>query len=226
MQTSSYHLLTENLIELFTDHADPEKARAMSAYMKNQFLFIGLPKPVRSKLQKSFLTMARSEPIETIHELAQLLWSLPEREYQYVAMELLMAAKRKWNQESLSLFEKLVLQKSWWDTVDLIASKMIGVFCRKEHGRYKKLFLDYAANDNIWLNRVAIIHQLTYKPATDMTLFEEIFLRCGHKKEFFIQKAIGWALRQYSGIDPKAVIRFTEMHALSSLARREALRKL
>lgn len=226
MRTNPYHPITEKLIEVFTDHADPERASAMSAYMKNQFPFIGLPKPVRSELQKSFFTIARSEPIETIHQLAQELWSLPEREYQYVAMELLMAAKRKWNQESLSLFEKLVLQKSWWDTVDLIASKMIGGFCRNEHWRYKKLILGYATSDNIWLNRVAIIHQLTYKSETDMMLFEEIFQRCGHKKEFFVQKAIGWALRQYSGIDPKAVIRFSEKHALSSLARREALRKL
>ena len=220
------HPLIEALVEVFTDHADPEKAAAMTAYMKNHFPFVGLQKPVRAELQKEFLAAAKNESITTVHKIVKELWSLPEREYQYVAMELLVATKRKWNEDSLLVFETLALQRSWWDTVDLITSKLFGGYCRKEHERYKELFLDYASKENIWLNRVAIIHQLTYKAATDMVLFEEIFLRCGHKKEFFIQKAIGWALRQYSSVDPNAVIRFAEKHPLSALARREALRKL
>ena len=226
MRSADLHPLVENLIEIFTDYADTEKAEKMSAYMKHHFSFIGLQKPIRNELQKSFLSEARSESMEIVHQLARQLWSLPEREYQYVAMELLLLKKRSWNNDSLELFEELVLNKSWWDTVDMLSTRMIGGYCFKEHEIHKKRFLKYSDSSNSWLNRVALIHQLHYKNQTDMVLFEKIYLKCEHKKEFFIQKAIGWALRQYSATNPKAVIAFTKRYTLSKLALREALRKL
>jgi 3-methyladenine DNA glycosylase AlkD len=226
MNHKIYHPQIFALRLRFEAHASVNKSAAMASYMKDRFPFHGLQKPLRSELQKDFLSEVKLASVEITFELARELWEQPEREYQYVAMEMLMGIKRKWNEESLRLFEELILTKSWWDTVDHLASRMVGGYCLKDHERHAGKMMDYAESDNSWLNRTALIHQLFYREKTDVELFEAVFLKCHHKKEFFIQKAIGWALRQYGATDPGYVLEFTRRHALSPLAKREALRKL
>jgi 3-methyladenine DNA glycosylase AlkD len=210
----------------FSSHADQGKAFAMSTYMKGHFPFHGLQKPLRSELQQSFLSQAKALPIEKCHLLVQELWAQPEREYHYVAMDLLLAVKKKWNEETFCLAEKLIVTKSWWDTVDLLAARVIGHFSVKYPAEYRERIISYSLSENIWLNRTSLISQLFAKEKTDTSMFESAFLNCHHKKDFFIQKAIGWALRQYAATDPAWVIRFVNEKALKGLAKREAIRKL
>lgn len=101
------------IIELFSQNIDKEKAFWMGAYMKNHFSFLGIQKPVRATLQKAWLAELKKHDINTIHENVKMLWQLPEREYQYLAMELMLVCNKKWNEESVSLFEYMVLNKSW-----------------------------------------------------------------------------------------------------------------
>lgn len=216
----------EALRSEFEQHADAERAAPMAAYMKHRFPFHGLPKPIRAEIQRPFVVEWKTMEMEWIQRLVERLWQLPEREYQYVAMDLLMAVKRKWKPESLDLFEALIREKSWWDSVDSLASRMVGGVIMRKPVAHRKRIMSYAKSEDLWLNRTALIHQLFYKEKTDTALFEEVFECCGHKTDFFIQKAVGWALRQYSATDPVFVEEFVERHGLKGLARREALRKI
>ena len=220
------HQLAHELNAAFTSHGNTQKSVAMAAYMKNHFKFFGLQKNERSSLQKNFLLDCKQLEIEAVHTIVRQLWQMPERELQYTAMELLYGAKKKWNHSSLLLFEELVTTKSWWDSVDFIAARMIGGYCSKEHQRFHQLFINYANSENLWLQRTAIIHQLFYKENTDTLLFETIFHCTKNNKDFFIQKAIGWALRQYAKTNPEFVKRFVEAHTITGLAKREALKNI
>lgn len=210
----------------FLQHADGERAVSMAAYMKNHFPFHGLPKPVRAEIQRPWVKEWKSADIDGIHGLVQRLWEMPEREYQYVAMDILLVARKKWNKQTLEVVETLITEKSWWDTVDMLASRMVGGYCQQDPDKHRRRLVRYAESDNLWLNRTALIHQLFYRDLTDTELFEEIYEHCGHKTFFFIQKAIGWALRQYSATDPDFVMDFVERRGVQGLAKREALRKI
>lgn len=198
----------------------------MSNYMKNHFVFHGIQKPLRSELQRTFIHELKKESMDECHALVEELWSLPEREYQYVAMESLLAVKKKWIPATYQLAEKLIVTKSWWDSVDLLAARVIGHFLLKNPAAYRERILAYSQSENIWLNRTVLISQLFAKDKTDTSLFETAFLNCHHKKDFFIQKAIGWALRQYSSTDPEFVKWFVAANAITGIAGREALRKI
>ncbi|MFM2135406.1 MAG: hypothetical protein RL021_806 [Bacteroidota bacterium] len=216
----------DSLQAAFEAAANPEKAAVMKAYMKDHFDYLGLQKPVRNEAQKVFIEHVRSLQWDEIRREVLDLWQSPYREYQYTGMDLLLRVKKKWGPDAFDLFTLLIREKSWWDTVDCIAGRMIGGVVEKDPAAYRDRLLDFAESDNIWLNRTAIIHQLFYKEKTDTGLFEEFFRSCGRKKEFFIQKAIGWALRQYSSTDADYVRHFAERYSLKGLARREALRKI
>lgn len=153
--------------------------------MKHRFPFHGLPKPIRAEIQRPFVAEWKAMEIEWIHKLAERLWQLPEREYQYTAMDLLMAAKRKWTPESLHHFEAMISERSWWDSVDAIASRMVGGLIGLNPAKHRRRVIGYAKSEDLWLNRTALIHQLFYKDKTDAGLFEEVFMCCGHKTDFF-----------------------------------------
>lgn len=216
----------DDLRDVFSKHADRAKASAMSTYMKGHFSFHGIQKPLRSELQKPFIQEFKKQKIDECHSIIEKLWMQEEREYQYTAMESLMAVKKKWTPATYDLAEKLIVTKSWWDTVDLLAARVAGHFLLKYPVEFREMMIAYSLSENIWLNRTALISQLFAKDKTDTSLFETAFLNCHHKKDFFIQKAIGWALRQYSSTDPEFVKRFVAVNAISGIAGREALRKI
>lgn len=218
--------LVNELVNAFESHADAELAKGMSQYMKNHFTFLGIQKPMRLKLQKPFIDEMKQGSSDEVIECVQLLWGMNEREYQYTAIELLVANKKKWNKEFSQLFIWMITEKSWWDTVDTIATKLIGGYFQKYHSAYQAMFIDWSLDDNIWLNRVALIHQLTYKNNTDKDLLLQIISNVIHKQNFFIRKGIGWALRQYSYIEPHFVMQQVEMLPLSNLSKREALKAM
>ena len=160
------------------------------------------------------------EPDELIG-FAQALWDCSEREYQYCAIDLLAMFNSKFNTAHLSFLLGLVRSKSWWDTVDAIAS-LIGRVLRHGHEG-----MDDAINhENMWMRRVALLHQLGWRDKTDVSLLFSYCLKRAHEKEFFIQKAIGWALRDYARHAPETVWEFvtTEKAALSALSYREAVK--
>lgn len=214
--------LLRSLDEALEFHRDPERAEQMAKYMKNRFSFLGLAQPLRKQLTKPFLQAAKLMEMDELLQLASLLWKKPEREYQYVAMELLYASRKKWNQATGHFFLSLITTKSWWDTVDFIASRLIGEYLRKT-GDWS-VMKEWINSDDIWQNRTAIIFQLNYKEQTDSRFLFTTISQLQSKKDFFIQKAIGWSLRQYYRVAPDEVEEFVENAGLTGLARREALK--
>lgn len=204
------------------DLADPEKATAMAAYMRGQFAFLGIPTPQRRLQTQALIGAFTGDPVAA----ASALWVLPQREYQYVAVDLLRRRPRQLAGKHLAALEDLVLDKSWWDTVDGLAVTMGNIVLGEPAwaGRMDKLI----DSPEMWLRRVALLHQLEYKERTDEQRLFRYCLLCAHEPEFFIRKAIGWALRQYARTSPAAVRQFLANNRaqLSGLSLREAAKHL
>jgi 3-methyladenine DNA glycosylase AlkD len=209
----------ESLIALFRENANEDQAIPMNAYMKNNFIHLGIKTPLRRELLKTFL---KENPLEK--EWISILWELPEREYQIAAVDMLALIRKKLTAEDLPLVERLITTKSWWDTVDALAAHIAGEIFRKDEAARRDYVMQWNESDNMWLNRTAILHQLTYKTRTDEDLLYRCVLRHAESNEFFHQKAIGWALRTYAKVNPGSVLEFVESHKLKPLSRREALK--
>lgn len=209
------------------DLSDNHVAIAQSAYMRNQFSFLGIKKPHVQKVAKAIFEKHQLSDETELIECMHTLWRLPEREYQYVAIDLLLYYKRLWSADLLTHIKQLILTKSWWDTVDTLAPHIVGRLLE----RYPLLITDvdlWITNDNMWLRRSALIYQLRAKHATDTARLFRNILCVAHEKEFFIRKAIGWSLREYAKTDPMAVKQFVWQHEtlLSTLSKKEALRRI
>jgi len=214
------------LIASFTANANPEKAAGMKAYMKGQFEYLGLQTPVRKALTKEFFKeYGYPDPEESKH-IAEYCWQLPYREYKYFAMELMVRMKKKSGHDAIHLYEELITKESWWDTIDLIAPSLVGHHLMEYHEERSHYINKWIRSGNIWLQRSCILFQLKYKADTDTRLLSGIILKLKDSKEFFIRKAIGWSLREYSKTDPGFVVRFVQSHDLSGLSHREALKWL
>ncbi|MEO0473972.1 MAG: DNA alkylation repair protein, partial [Bacteroidota bacterium] len=156
-------------------------------------------------------------------KLIEALWELDAREYQYVAIDLLVKCAQYGAEDAIELYEKLVLSKSWWDTVDLLA-RVVGIHFIKYPHLIQPKVSAYLDSGEMWLQRIALLFQLHYKTQTNWPLLEHCILSCIESREFFIQKAIGWALRQYSKVNPDQVAFFIEKHPLAPLSRREGMK--
>jgi 3-methyladenine DNA glycosylase AlkD len=203
--------------------SDPRRRAAMRAYMRDQFEFLGAGTPARRAATKTLYQSMHSHSADELLDLAGVLWQLPEREYQYSAIDLLAMHTGKFDSHHLPFFTHLVQAKSWWDTVDALAS-VIGKVLRFRHDGMDQA-IDHG---NMWVRRMALLHQLGWREKTNGELLFSYALRCSHEKEFFIQKAIGWALRDYARHAPEAVHAFTaqEKSRLSALSYREATKHL
>lgn len=206
------------------EHADPEQAGPMEAYMRNQFPFLGIRNPERQALSREFWKAHPLPKGDELRETALALWSLPEREFHYTAMSLLEKYGKHANERHIDVLETLVTQHSWWDTVDFIASHLIG----RQLSAYPQLVEDYPdrwiTSDNMWLRRSAILFQLKYKHSTDFDRLIGYIERCKGESEFFIRKAIGWALREYAKTDAAAVRHYVAAAGLSPLSEKEAMK--
>jgi 3-methyladenine DNA glycosylase AlkD len=215
----------QKLVDRLRAEADPQRAVPMRAYMRDQFPFLGIPSPRLTTLVRA---MALPKPTEDdLRELALFLWEQPEREFQYVACGQLRRHVKVCGPGFLDVARQLIVTKSWWDTVDTLASHTVGPLVRK-HPELLATMDAWIGAENMWLARTAILHQLGYKDSTDAArLFHYCAARAGHP-DFFIRKAIGWALREYAKSDPVAVRAFVRAHdaALSGLSKREALRNV
>ncbi|PCE64218.1 DNA alkylation repair protein [Sediminicola luteus] len=214
------------LQQLFQEAANPLRAQAMSAYMRNQFPYLGIKSPERKTLQKPFLIKTARPDIAEIDTILRELWLWPEREYKYFALDLLTKYTKQWQPSHLRLFEFMVLQESWWDTVDLIASKLMGSFFKLYPQQIEASTQQWLTSGNMWLQRSCLLYQLTYKSETDTKRLAYFIAQLQPSDEFFLNKASGWALRQYSKTDPEWVRHFVSNTTLSPMAVKEGTRLL
>jgi len=195
------------LYEEMIQHKNEEQAQKMSKYMLNKFEYIGIKTPERREIFKNFFKEYKNE--EKIDwEFVNKCWENKYREFQYIAADYLKNMKDKLTIDDIPKFKRLILEKSWWDTIDNL-DMTIGALALKD-SNVNKILLEWSIDENIWLRRIAIDHQLLRKEKTNTELLEKILKNNLGQTEFFINKAIGWALRDYSKTNPEWVKNFIE----------------
>ena len=212
------------LIALFEQHADTDKAAPMARYMRDHFPFLGIKSPERKALFKQFVRESGLPQPEELETVVWDLWQLPEREYQYGAQDLLHRMRNQVTTDFVLLLERLITTKSWWDTVDGLASHAVGGLFTHHPEAGDPTLARWRRSDNFWLRRTTLLFQLGYKDRTDEALLFALIEENLDSDEFFIQKAIGWILREYSKTSPESVKKYVSQTALAPLSKREALK--
>jgi 3-methyladenine DNA glycosylase AlkD len=220
------HAYVASIKTLFEQNANPAQAGPMKKYMRDQFEYLGIKTPQNAALQKEFFKEHGFPELSELDTVLRELWSLPQREFQYVAVGLLSRFDKKISAHFIKTIEYMLVTKSWWDTVDSVAGGSVGVHFQRFPEVRQKYLAKWRASENFWLRRSAILFQLNYKKETNFELLKEIIQENLGSNEFFINKAIGWSLRQYARIDPKAVRGFVKSTPLHPLSRREAMKHL
>jgi 3-methyladenine DNA glycosylase AlkD len=216
----------DKLKSFLEGHAQPEYAGAMSKYMRDQFAYLGIRAPALQQLLQQFLKENGLPDASSLAKAIGELWRLPEREYQYAGLTLLSKSRKNPPPERIELIEFLITGKSWWDTVDSLAANDAGMYLANYPERIQAYTEKWMESGNFWLQRSAILFQLKYKSKTDAELLFNYVGRLAMEKEFFIRKAIGWALREYSKTDPDAVQQYVSEYPLSPLSAKEAMKWL
>lgn len=216
----------KTLTREFEKNSHLPTASAQKAYMKNRFEFYGLTAKNRRALQHPFLDHQQLPDKSQLNTIVKTLWKLPQREYHYFAQELAFQYTNQTEKNDIQLFEFMVKHQSWWDTVDYIATKLIAAYFKTYSPQREQYVLKWLASDNIWLQRSALLFQLKYKQETDTELLRLTINRLLGSKEFFINKAIGWVLREFSKINPEWVLDFVRQTELNALSKKEALRRM
>ena len=213
------------IIDCLEARADNARALDMSKYMKNKFEFFGVGAAERNEIWKPYFKEAKKTK-KIDWDFIEICFKHDKRECQYTAAYYLKYMQRFLVEDDIPKLKELVLTKSWWDTVDIL-DKVIGSIIYNNKNLYP-IILEWSKDDNIWLRRVAIDHQLLRKENTDEQLLEKILINNLNHKEFFVNKAIGWALRDYSKTNPQWVRNFIEVHKenMASLSIREASKYL
>lgn len=216
---------TKDIINEFLNNKNEENAKGMKAYLKDNFEFLGVKTPLRKQLSKEFLK-EKSKETFIDEALVRELWANEYRERQYIAIDYLIKQKKKLQREHIALIKDLIVTKSWWDSVDLIASHLAGELGRKYPELIEEYFLPWSESENMWLRRTAILYQLKYKENTNTDFLKQVIKVNLHQEEFFIRKAIGWSLREYSKSNQEWVREFIANNKLSKLSEKEASKYL
>lgn len=208
--------------------AEPGRAAPMQAYMRDQFVFLGVAAPQRRMAARDLLAGLKGIDADVLLEHAQLLWQQPQREYQHVALDMLALHRRQLGVEHLPALLGLARQRAWWDSVDGMAS-IVGDVLQAElrrGGDGHAHMVPALQHEDFWLRRIAMLHQLGWRGDTDAGWLFGAALALAPEDEFFIRKAIGWALRDYARHAPAEVLAFATEHRqqLSPLSYREALK--
>ncbi len=214
----------EVLAKSFKLNADSDDAGQIAAYMKNRLKFFGIKAQARRELSNDFVEKIGLPEFRDLETLVLKLFDLREREFHHFAIEVCGKYKSKWQAKTISLFEKMAVTNSWWDSVD-----SINIFCIRP---YFAMFPEYnysitqswIDSKNIWLQRLSIICQLRLTDKTDKMLLSRNIRQLAGSDEFFVQKAIGWALRDYWRTEPEWVKAFVKKSDLKPLSKREALK--
>jgi len=212
------------IFEKFSTAANNHQAVQMSKYMRDLFPFLGIPTPKRKELSKDFLNSAKKQK-EIDWTFVNTCWE-KEREFQYLALNYIATLAKLLTPKDLPQLKHLAVTKSWWDTIDCL-DRIIGGIALN-FPEVNPILLNWSTDENFWLRRIAIDHQLMRKNKTDAALLEQIIVNNLGQTEFFINKAIGWSLREYSKTNPKWVHNFLTKHnnKLSPLSIKEASKYL
>ena len=214
----------EDLIPILEAATVPEKVPDMEAYMKGHFKFLGIQKPTLHRIEKEFFKGHIGKTVDW--DFVEACCQQPYREFQYIAMDYLDKKKKELRPEDFPKLKQLAQTKSWWDSInqlDLIIGEITFTYPET-----KQVMLDWSKDQDFWLRRIAIDHQLMCKDLTDTDLLAEVICNNFGQTEFFINKAIGWSLRNYSKVNPDWVRAFIDQHAsqMASLSIREGSKYL
>jgi 3-methyladenine DNA glycosylase AlkD len=211
----------------FSKKQNLENAIPMAKYMKNLFPFYGIKTEERRAIFKAIFKSNKEEVTQNARAIALTLFEKEQRELHYCGIEILiLTLKNNYSKEDIQLIEKLLVTHSWWDSVDTISKFILGEYLIEFPEETTKVIHQFSNSKNLWLNRSVILFQLGYKNSTNSKI---LFSECenhSHSKEFFIQKAIGWALREYAKTNPEAVKTFVNSTNLKPLSKKEALKNL
>lgn len=200
-------------------------AQFQMAYMRNQFDYYGLKMPAWMALTKQIHAQHGLPQGDELTQLVRLCFADAHREIQYFAIETVQKSLPKLPAETIDLLEEMILTQSWWDTVDWL-SKLVGLHFRRYPELIGPVTGRWMDSGEMWLQRACLLFQLLYRDKTDVDLLFGFIRRLSGSREFFLQKAAGWALREYSKTDAAAVTAFVEQENLPALTRREALKWL
>ncbi len=212
----------------FQKRQNSEFAEKMSAYMRDKFEYFGLMADERKTIQKEFFPLLNMSFGEHERwEMVREFWEKPQREFIYFTIDWMNTFKPKtFQKEDIHHIHFLITNQSWWDSVDSLASNLLSKYNKQFPEMQQNWLEDWRESNNFWLRRSCLIFQLKYKNETDFDLLKSLIKENLHHKEFFIQKAIGWSLRQYAKFQPELVKEFVTSENIKGLAKREALKHL
>lgn len=219
------HLHVKSLYKDLKIAASPQRKLGAEDYLRNQFEFLGVDTATRRIIFKQWLASGALPPYEMLPELTGEMWQ-KEREMQYCAIELAAGYKKEWTIPFIEVIEAMIVSDSWWDTVDAASALLCGPYFKKFPAQVKAITGRWNRSENTWLQRSSLLFQLKYKQQTDTVLLAKYILRLASSGEFFVQKAIGWVLREYAKTDAAWVRQFVQAHTLKPLSRREALKNI
>lgn len=217
--------LTIELLGALRSSANEEEAKGMRRYMREQFDFFGVKSAARREVtQEIFL---KFEPVSSaeLERRVRELWQQPFRELQYCASDYLFRYRSKLGARHIRLIRDLIITRSWWDTVDSLATRSVGDLVLR-YAQVREAMDKWIRDPNLWIRRCALIHQLKFREYTDWDRLQKYCLICSSEEDFFIRKAIGWSLREYAKNNPIEVKRFVQSNDFSTLTVREALKNL
>jgi 3-methyladenine DNA glycosylase AlkD len=219
------HPYLKEIQKIFVANGNQLIAKGAKAYLLNQFEFYGIKTPLRRQLCKTFY---KTHPIKDHTELSKLIkecFNEPQRELHYFAIELLGHHKKIWSIKTIPLIEWMITHQSWWDSVDSTNTHVISKFFLLHPEHIKAYTSKWNQSSNKWLIRMSILFQLTYKTKTDTNLLSRYIENSQLHEDFFVRKAIGWALRAYAYTNKKWVVQFVKAHPLlNNLSKKEALK--
>lgn len=213
------------MFNMFDARRDDASATKMTAYLLNQFPHFGIKTKPRRLLAHEHNKGFDLNQAEFL-AFAKVCYAYPEREMHHYCLDTLQSFKKKFTQETITLSEYLIMHNSWWDTVDTVNSKISAVIFARDRKLQQETVLRWKDADNMWLRRSAIIAQIKFRSDTDTDLLSQAIESNLGSDEFFINKAIGWALREYGDVNPEWVLRYVKKIELHPLSHREAIRKI
>lgn len=216
------------LISEFSGLADAGKAVEMAAYMKTDMPFWGIQKPDREPIYRQLAKDFTPSNHDEYSQVIRKIWNGKHREEKYAALDYAVRCKKFIDTSMIPLYEELVRDGEWWDLVDPLATLLVGVAFLNDQKTVKPIMKKWIDDDDMWIRRTAILSMNKHKEKTDEKLLYDFCLRRSHEKEFFIRKAIGWALREYSYKAPDSVSKFLKENRskLSPLSYREGAKQL
>ncbi len=204
-------------------NSNSEIAQQQKDYMRGRYDYFGIKTPLFRELFTRFYKENGTSASDWDEFKDQLWWAWeqPEREWQMIGLMYIQKVKKLWGEDTVEFCEELITTKSWWDTVDMLATNVVGKFLEKTPELGLEKMTDWNQSENLWKIRTSILYQLKYKDNVNKEFLSQAILNHADSKEFFINKATGWALRQYSKFNPEWVRDFIASNELSNLTVRE-----